>query len=223
MTSSPQMNKLTSKTRKAFLAAGLLSGAALSSLVVAAPANAACPTGQLLSTLTAGVTISCGDKDYTFAANPFTGFAPTDTFSIAQTFSSHTLSVLSGGGWTPGTYTLDYSITTTGANFLKAYNSAITTPDLTANATYTMTGSGLPSSSVANGPSMTAPESLYMPLLNSDAFTTTLQVNSGFITQITSAVRQGQPETVPGPLPLLGAGAAFGFSRRIRNRIKASA
>ena len=25
---------------------------------------------------------------------------------------------------------------------------------------------------------------------------------------------------VPGPLPLLGAGAAFGFSRRIRNRIK---
>jgi len=27
-------------------------------------------------------------------------------------------------------------------------------------------------------------------------------------------------QTVPGPLPLLGAGAAFGFSRRIRNRIK---
>jgi hypothetical protein len=27
-------------------------------------------------------------------------------------------------------------------------------------------------------------------------------------------------QTVPGPLPLLGAGAAFGFSRRIRSRIK---
>jgi hypothetical protein len=27
---------------------------------------------------------------------------------------------------------------------------------------------------------------------------------------------------VPGPLPLLGAASAFGFSRRIRNRIKAS-
>jgi len=26
--------------------------------------------------------------------------------------------------------------------------------------------------------------------------------------------------SVPGPLPLLGAGAAFGFSRRIRSRIK---
>jgi len=30
------------------------------------------------------------------------------------------------------------------------------------------------------------------------------------------------PTDVPGPLPLLGAAAAFGFSRRIRNRIKAS-
>jgi len=27
-------------------------------------------------------------------------------------------------------------------------------------------------------------------------------------------------DRVPGPLPLLGAGAAFGFSRRIRSRIK---
>jgi hypothetical protein len=28
-------------------------------------------------------------------------------------------------------------------------------------------------------------------------------------------------ETVPGPLPILGAGAAFGFSRKLRSRIKA--
>jgi hypothetical protein len=32
-----------------------------------------------------------------------------------------------------------------------------------------------------------------------------------------------QRETVPGPLPLLGAGAAFGFSRKLRSRIKGSA
>jgi MYXO-CTERM domain-containing protein len=29
---------------------------------------------------------------------------------------------------------------------------------------------------------------------------------------------QPQPESVPGPLPLLGVGAAFGWSRRLRNR-----
>jgi hypothetical protein len=30
-------------------------------------------------------------------------------------------------------------------------------------------------------------------------------------------------QNVPGPLPLLGAAAAFGFSRRLRSRIKTSA
>jgi hypothetical protein len=32
----------------------------------------------------------------------------------------------------------------------------------------------------------------------------------------------GDPEPVPGPLPLLGAGAAFGFSRRLRTRVLAA-
>ncbi|MCP9837192.1 hypothetical protein KBY84_06745 [Cyanobium sp. N.Huapi 1H5] len=30
------------------------------------------------------------------------------------------------------------------------------------------------------------------------------------------------PDSVPGPLPILGAGMAFGFSRRLRSRVKAS-
>ncbi|MFM7269843.1 MAG: hypothetical protein ACKOZT_14895 [Cyanobium sp.] len=30
------------------------------------------------------------------------------------------------------------------------------------------------------------------------------------------------PAAVPGPLPLFGAGAAFGFSRRLRKRIQAA-
>jgi hypothetical protein len=38
------------------------------------------------------------------------------------------------------------------------------------------------------------------------------RATSGFVTQ----------ESVPGPLPLLGVGAAFGFSRKLRKRIKPS-
>jgi hypothetical protein len=34
------------------------------------------------------------------------------------------------------------------------------------------------------------------------------------------AIQNNYTQHVPGPLPLLGAGAAFGFSRRIRSRIK---
>jgi hypothetical protein len=38
----------------------------------------------------------------------------------------------------------------------------------------------------------------------------------GSITGVTNGFRQ-----TPGPLPILGAGAAFGFSRKLRSRIKA--
>jgi hypothetical protein len=41
---------------------------------------------------------------------------------------------------------------------------------------------------------------------------------NNFYTQATRA-----PEEVPAPLPILGAGAAFGFSRKLRSRIKKSA
>ena len=38
-----------------------------------------------------------------------------------------------------------------------------------------------------------------------------------------SLIPQYTPSSVPGPLPLLGAGAAFGWSRRMRRRLKTSA
>jgi hypothetical protein len=37
-----------------------------------------------------------------------------------------------------------------------------------------------------------------------------------------SLTPQSAPEPIPGPLPVLGAGAAFGFSRRLRRHISAS-
>ena len=49
---------------------------------------------------------------------------------------------------------------------------------------------------------------------------TTGSINSfqNSFTQITRT----EPDRVPGPLPLLGAGAAFGFSRRLRTRVLAA-
>jgi hypothetical protein len=41
---------------------------------------------------------------------------------------------------------------------------------------------------------------------------------NGSITSIQNSF--GQTDHVPGPLPLVGIGAAFGLSRRIRSRIK---
>ena len=48
--------------------------------------------------------------------------------------------------------------------------------------------------------------------------TNTYTPNSGAIDNVENTFRN----KVPGPLPILGAGAAFGFSRKLRSRIKAS-
>lgn len=47
--------------------------------------------------------------------------------------------------------------------------------------------------------------------------TNTYTPNNGAIDNVENTFRN-----VPGPLPILGAGAAFGFSRKLRSRIKAS-
>ena len=59
----------------------------------------------------------------------------------------------------------------------------------------------------------TSPDIAYFSISGSDTF----GVN---IITIADPITQGQP--VPGPLPLLGAGMAFSFSRKLRSRIKAS-
>jgi hypothetical protein len=57
-------------------------------------------------------------------------------------------------------------------------------------------------------------------------------IPTGGATDLNSATFSGQiylsyqytsPDPVPGPLPILGAGAAFGFSRKLRQRIRSSA
>jgi hypothetical protein len=42
--------------------------------------------------------------------------------------------------------------------------------------------------------------------------------NDGTIFSFENSYKQGT--AVPGPLPVLGAGVAFGFSRKLRRRIK---
>jgi hypothetical protein len=67
---------------------------------------------------------------------------------------------------------------------------------------------------------------VYSPKIASDSFTSTLTVTNGVIQSVTSTVNvvdAPTPSEVPGPLPLLGAGAAFGFSRQLRQRVKLAA
>lgn len=239
MTSSPQMNKLTSKTRKALLTAGLLSGAVFTTLGFTPAAKAF--TGDLTG-LVAASPFSIGDKTYSDFS--FTGFAGTDTVNVSEigpVNPMHTLNLAtSTGSWGIGTYTLSYKlkVKAPSTNVLSYYRNQVGSALFGTNTgTYQTTFSGLmpvtataPAPVTANingGPSPTATFEL-ADAVTEAMFTNTLIVTEGGATVLDNTLVQapGQefpPDDVPGPLPLLGAGAAFGFSRRIRNRIKAAA
>jgi hypothetical protein len=55
-----------------------------------------------------------------------------------------------------------------------------------------------------------------------DTYAVTVGSISSFLNSFTQKPDQGTPDQVPGPLPLLGAGAAFGFSRRLRTPVLAA-
>jgi len=222
------MNKITSKTRKAFLAAGLLSGAALSSIVFSAPAKAACGTG-FLSSLNTGMTLTCDDKDYTFAAGAFNAFNLNDVYVVnVDMFDTHNFTIISSaGGYGPGTYNLNYDVTATGAQTIKAYGADLQAP-LGGTGSYSVTGNpaGVPPTASTNLQGVRNLSTYPGSGVTTATFNTTLTVGANTsVTSFTSAILQRKPgtSTVPGPLPLLGAGAAFGISRRIRSRINAAA
>ena len=67
----------------------------------------------------------------------------------------------------------------------------------------------------------TTPKLAFNPNVTSSRFTSiVLASNTGAgVTQFANRLEQ----KVPGPLPILGAGAAFGFSRKLRRRVNAAA
>lgn len=81
---------------------------------------------------------------------------------------------------------------------------------------------GVPNPASTAVPFATSPLSSFATPVKSARFTSTFQVIFGTATQVTDGILQrGAPvDTVPGPLPILGAAAAFGYSRKIRRRIK---
>jgi hypothetical protein len=91
------------------------------------------------------------------------------------------------------------------------------------------TSTGLPTAATSTGgPGTTVSLN---PALTAQTFTQTfsarkngsLVLNSLGTIYSTTAPAPTPPVETPGPLPILGAGAAFGFSRRLRHRIKLSA
>jgi hypothetical protein len=183
--------------------------------------------GQLKAT---GFSCTIGDKTYS-NFHGFSGFADADIVDITQTqfpdFLNHTLNINRGSGsfFGVGSYGFSFSLNVNAPsiNKLSIYSgdsgsSIIPSP----TGTLKLTGSmGTVSHQLASAPAFLSYSS---PKPTTDNYTLLLEVLSGQVEYVSTTVKQESTRTVPtsapGPLPLIGALSAFGFSRQLRARIR---
>jgi hypothetical protein len=226
-----------------------LVGAAGVSFLFSNPAKAVTCSSSNISTIQDLINLgSCTSRGATVTYNPtlFSGFVGTDFLTISTTGTG---TVASGTAdsltfsiqGNPNPYTnpftgmLKYSIAAPGGSSIIDYSAALAS---SANAgmntgNFNLTGSAGTAAAVyvpvnsATGAMKTYSSTQVL----SDAFTASLRVTQGSIRQLSSTFNfQNTPPQppgpggvpVPGPLPVLGAGIAFGYSRKLRKRIAAA-
>jgi len=223
---------------KKFTPAASLLAAMVASFGAASPAHATVPECNFFYSVaqltTPGFACYEGDKIYSEFSG-FGGIAPSAGFTFTISGAESTFS---GTG-----------LNFTGSSFNYAYKVSLFNPLLgQAFKTYNTNAAGSSTSAILNYTkelSTIAPGVVTGPSISPHGttgggslvnfgpgevgplyFSSNLTLTSGKIDKITDTLNQVKdpfaPE-VPGPLPLLGAGAAFGFSRRLRSRIKQAA
>jgi hypothetical protein len=177
---------------------------------------------------------------YSLSVTPGAGFRPESSITkTVKAGKSHSITTYSDGF-----YSLGYTITVAGPGNPRAIQ------DVSTSATSSVIGHGVPawtktliasSSTETLGPvGLTAsqtpppgglitvggPLSFATPPAKVD-FISSLKVNGvmnngvfNFNDTITQTVPRTPTDSVPGPLPVMGAGMAFGFSRKLRRRIR---
>jgi len=177
-------------------------------------------------TCTFGSLASCNgtEKNVTFSnfAATGTGYGSTDTitiifnspniYSLSYNFNGGPPALLSSTGSISFT-----AVATGGVSFISASsNSDVINP----SATFTSILSGLPGSIVTTGAN--AGPADFNPGVSSTNVVTSWSVDGTGVANNASLTLRTQGQPVPGPLPLLGGTTAFGFSRKLRQRIKSS-
>ena len=129
----------------------------------------------------------------------------------------------------PGTFKYDLTISSTNLQYFEEGALDIIGPSAGPPRAFTasMTATGLPSTLSVNQMNRSDVDSYYS-MIKTTRVVNTYDVTMGSLNAILNSFSQTpeptppEPSDVPGPLPLLGAGAAFGFSRRLRNRVLAA-
>jgi hypothetical protein len=220
---------LRSALPKVLVGAALLGGGG--SVLFAGSAQAACGASIGFATWAGGTALTCDDKQFTY--NSSSGLPagsgdqvsasvdPTGTYLFLYDFVDPNFNTISS-------FTLDYTASIVGTDdFFVAVdidsNVPTTAPSEVLTATYTGGTAPVVLESI-NGdqdPAVLPVAGKPTTLSVSNVYTTPA---GGSISEFQNSFRQDRDipgTTVPGPLPLVGAGMAFGFSRKLRSRIKA--
>jgi len=225
-------------------AAALLFAAGTLSFVGAAPAHAQVCTGNgtsaanfSLSFFNSNPGLICTVGDLIYSNFSITGFTASDSAQNVVNITEsgvgglqHTIGMQNVSGWTSATSTFNYTVTrASGTNLFDQWAASGSSSIIGSNFSSTVTATNSSPSPNPNGAinafSTVGSPSTFNSNTISSAFTNTFTVTSNAFTAFDNSLTQKAPtppSSVPGPLPILGAGAAFGFSRKLRSRIKAA-
>jgi hypothetical protein len=186
-------------------------------------AQATCLNGLGTAALTALGSTGCVIGDKIYSDFSFTNFAPSSTFAFTNApTDQHTFSA-SGLQMMPGTaysYSYKVSIVAGSGTTFSAYRTGSSTSDVVTPLVGTKTldanpaGSPNPITSVNGGFSALGSYSPTIP--GPITFSGSISVTSGRLDVFTDSVLQQEASATPGPLPILGAAAAFGSVRKLR-------
>ncbi len=225
------------------LLAGLFGSVSLFNTTSANAAITGCASGTSGQALWSDIqgppnfTCTIDDKTYSnftyssvfnVSRQPTSGIDPSDQFAfstIGLAGLTHNLNVQSANSYMNTVVSLAYTVTrVVPPNLFKRFSGNITGDNGTSWAlsiAATNAGTSATTGYPTLGQSATTPTVNYNPNTISSTLTNTLiaDQNGMGVTQLSNRLTQA----VPGPLPLLGAGAALAFSRKLRARTKLAA
>jgi len=185
-------------------------------------AQEACTPGGITQYTGYGAT-GCKVADKIFSNFLFTGFKASSSFSVTSLDTQHTFSA-SGLNFTPGDVaSYSYLVTIADSSFgIQAYRTSATSSEVTLPLMGTKTLTGNPAGITSTAVDTTIGNSVMYPSVEPGpvAFTGTINVNGGRMDVFTDSISQARlnprASATPGPLPILGAAAAFGSVRKLR-------
>jgi hypothetical protein len=173
---------------------------------------------------------SVGDKNFRFSSADYSGTKLSTQIQVTLGSSNdgavHTVNFQAAGSpnaWT-GTGSMAYTVTVNNLTneTIKGLTGGVTTSVPGSALSATLAGTGTTSGdcpmSVPGITDCSLSGFVYSPTVTTSKITTSWTVTSGGLNSFTSSIIQ-----TPGPLPILGAGAGFAFSRKIRRRISVAA